>query len=858
VTSRLTRSLLSLGVATGLCAGVLAGTPAAASPGHSPGRAAAADAALARVAPGPPVVITAGPGKGRSTVPAPELQTAPLGRSSLTVAGADSSAVATSTIVVNYTGFTAEARVAFQSAVDVLETLITAPVPIVVDASWAPLGTTVLGSAGPTWLTPRTVGGVTSYYPYGLANQLAGVDLDPAESDVRARFSSTYTAWYMGTDGLTPSNRIDFPSVVMHEVMHGLGFVGGMEYSGGTGSWGPTIPFVYDRHAATTSGTSLLSTTAFPNPSTTLGSALVGGRLQTVGPYARRGNGGVAPRLYAPSVWSGGSSYSHLDESTFPAGTPNSLMTYQIGPGEAIHSPGPVALGMLRDMGWDALVVPAAPTGVTATAGGGSATVSWIPPADDGGSPVASQRVIPSVGAPVTVSGSASSAVVTGLTADSPVTFTVVAVNGLGDSPPSARSAAVTPTSAAPADTAPPVLVELDVTPRTVDLASAAYPEVSVTARITDATDVEWTPFAFSSDRNRLAGVLERTSGSAQDGTYTGTVTVQPDAPLGTYTLGLSPLLDTLGNAGPAGPPPGFPTTLTVSDSRRTVPEAPHDVAATALPSAAQVSWSPAWPNAGPVTSYTVTTAPSGQTTVTSGTSVIVSDLSPGESYSFTVTATNEFGTSDHSWTSSVVVPLPGTCLSGFVDVPADHPFCEQIRWMKTAGVSTGTVLPDGTAEYRPALSVSRLAMAPFLYRALGSPAFIVPAVATFADVPPGHPFFAEIEWMAARGISTGTAQPTGRPLYKPAEPVSRSAMALFLQRAAGSPASTLPLEPSFADVPATHPAYAAIEWMRAAGISTGTAQTTGPPLYKPADPVSRQAMAAFLQRFDTLLGPGT
>jgi hypothetical protein len=36
-------------------------------------------------------------------------------------------------------------------------------------------------------------------------------------------------------------------------------------------------------------------------------------------------------------------------------------------------------------------------------------------------------------------------------------------------------------------------------------------------------------------------------------------------------------------------------------------------------------------------------------------------------------------------------------------------------------------------------------------------------------------------------------------------------------------------------------------------GISTGTPNPPGKPLYKPIDPVSRQAMAAFLYRHDTL-----
>lgn len=119
----------------------------------------------------------------------------------------------------------------------------------------------------------------------------------------------------------------------------------------------------------------------------------------------------------------------------------------------------------------------------------------------------------------------------------------------------------------------------------------------------------------------------------------------------------------------------------------------------------------------------------------------------------------------------------------------------------------------------------------------------------TFADVGPTHPFFSEIEWMASEGISTGTAQPSGRPLYEPRNAVSRQAMAAFLYRFSGD-AFTAPVEPTFADVPTSSPFYTAIEWMSSSGISTGTPQGVGKPLYKPGDPVSRAAMAAFLYRY--------
>src|SRR5690606_25131102 len=56
-----------------------------------------------------------------------------------------------------------------------------------------------------------------------------------------------------------------------------------------------------------------------------------------------------------------------------------------------------------------------------------------------------------------------------------------------------------------------------------------------------------------------------------------------------------------------------------------------------------------------------------------------------------------------------------------------------------------------------------------------------------FADVGPSHQFYEAIQWMGETGISTGTAQSGGRkPLYKPSDVVSRSAMAAFLHRWVG------------------------------------------------------------------------
>lgn len=87
---------------------------------------------------------------------------------------------------------------------------------------------------------------------------------------------------------------------------------------------------------------------------------------------------------------------------------------------------------------------PDPPTGVIATRGNASATVTWKAPASDGGSDVTSYTVIPAPsGSPVTVG--TTQAVVKGLTNGTAYTFTVIATNAAGDSTPSSPSASVTP-----------------------------------------------------------------------------------------------------------------------------------------------------------------------------------------------------------------------------------------------------------------------------------------------------------------------------------------------------------------------------------------------------------------------------
>ena len=265
-------------------------------------------------------------------------------------------------INVNYTGFTPQAQTAFQFAVDIWEGLLDSSVPITVDAAFTALAPNVLGQAGANTVN-RDFSGATqtgTWYSAALANSLAGTDLDTTSSDISAEFSNNFD-WYYGTDGNVPTNQLSFVSVVLHELGHGLGFFGLMNNQSGNGSWGINgFPSIYDRFTENGSGQSLINTSLFPNPSTTLGSQLTSNNIFFDGTNANAANGGNRVQLYAPTTWNGGSSYSHLGEVF--NNTPNALMTYSIGAGESILNPGPVTLGLFKDMGWKLAGTSTVPT----------------------------------------------------------------------------------------------------------------------------------------------------------------------------------------------------------------------------------------------------------------------------------------------------------------------------------------------------------------------------------------------------------------------------------------------------------------------------------------------------------------
>ncbi|MET3165092.1 UNVERIFIED_ORG: hypothetical protein ABIB19_003523 [Arthrobacter sp. UYEF10] len=192
---------------------------------------------------------------------------------------------------------------------------------------------------------------------------------------------------------------------------------------------------------------------------------------------------------------------------------------------------------------------------------------------------------------------------------------------------------------------------------------------------------------------------------------------------------------------------------------------------------------------------------------------------------------------------------------SAFSDVAPGSQFASEMNWLAAHGISTGWTEPDGSKTYRPLQPVNRDAMAAFMYRLAGKPAFTAPATSPFTDVPSGAQFYKEITWLAAQGISTGWTEPDGSKTYRPLQPVNRDAMAAFMYRLAGKPAFTAPATSPFTDVPSGAQFYKEITWLAAQGISTGWTEPDGSKTYRSLQAVNRDAMAAFMYRYNLKFG---
>ncbi len=313
-----------------------------------------------------------------------------------------------------------EAIDAFEFAAEIWEQHVESEVPIRVRAVWSNFGDrpdaeNLLGSAGPTRIVRFNEGNgvfADTWYPVAIASAITGQnivdDIEGESFDIVANLSCEQPRWHFDTSRVPPPQRIDFATVVLHEIGHGLGFTGSMsvpidenrEVEEEIASWGiapeaaaDPLPLVYDQFSIDGNTTSLIDTAIYANPSDALYEALTG-QVDGVffdGPNATLTNQdannpaviGEAPPLFSPNPWRAGSSYAHVDQATY-TGTVNALMRPSVSTGESVHSPGPVFCGILSDMGWPVgegctPFFPAGLANLNASVDGSDVTVSWEP-----------------------------------------------------------------------------------------------------------------------------------------------------------------------------------------------------------------------------------------------------------------------------------------------------------------------------------------------------------------------------------------------------------------------------------------------------------------------------------------------
>jgi hypothetical protein len=159
----------------------------------------------------------------------------------------------------------------FQAAATKWGATLTSAVTIPVLSTWEALSCTasgaVLGSAGATEVFFNFTGAPFSntLYSFALANKISGVNLDPGNAQIRARFNInlgqagclTGSFFYLGLDGNHGTN-VDLLAVLLHELGHGLGFQTFTD--GQTGAFLVAgMPSIWDRFLFDTSSSLLWS-----------------------------------------------------------------------------------------------------------------------------------------------------------------------------------------------------------------------------------------------------------------------------------------------------------------------------------------------------------------------------------------------------------------------------------------------------------------------------------------------------------------------------------------------------------------------------------------------------------------------
>jgi hypothetical protein len=322
--------------------------------------------------------------------------------------------------------------------------------PIVIEVFWSNLGNpSLLGYAGPDGMYYGGGLPTTSLYPAALANTLLGTDANgPSRAEVQVVLNAELLSnnrWYLGTTGNPTGSQIDLFSVVLHEVGHGLGFLGSATIPSGKSAPELHSPaYVYDTKA--------LHNGAGVAQSGNQAAALLSGDIHI------QISSGTTYELYSPSSWSQGSSFSHFDEQAYPAGSPGALMTPMLSSGEVARTLDGPTLGLMAATGWPTTVRATTPTITSLSPSLTAIVASWTPNLAQVGLAADSYTVQAwrdgtTLQSSTTVSGSASTATVGSLSPGASYTVKVIP-NGPGGEGTSASATTQLSTSGGPANPA--------------------------------------------------------------------------------------------------------------------------------------------------------------------------------------------------------------------------------------------------------------------------------------------------------------------------------------------------------------------------------------------------------------------
>jgi len=263
---------------------------------------------------------------------------------------------ATSNFEVTYIDFPEQVKTSFEYAVAIWEKYLISTQTIRIKATWSKtLTNTVLAETGATRVYRNSsiipnLPYANVWYPTPLAEALSGKDLNSSDFEMTVSLNANIN-WYFGTDAKTQAGKYDIVTVLLHEIAHGLGFSSSMSISDTQGLYGQSgSAYVFDVFMQDSKQVKLTNTGVYGNPSTDLKTSLLSNAL-----YFGLKNPSFAnnlPRLYAPSTFKSGSSFSHFDESTYTVGSANSLMSPSFRAAEVNHTPGDLLLNCLNEIGW--------------------------------------------------------------------------------------------------------------------------------------------------------------------------------------------------------------------------------------------------------------------------------------------------------------------------------------------------------------------------------------------------------------------------------------------------------------------------------------------------------------------------